>query len=62
MEELKETKVTQPAVFFTLGYISQNFRSWLQTRNGSAGHLLGESVLVANGALSEDGLKLVSKH
>jgi [acyl-carrier-protein] S-malonyltransferase len=27
MEELKETKVTQPAVFFTLGYISQNFRS-----------------------------------
>lgn len=61
-EELKETKVTQPAVFLhsvilakTLG---DNFKPEMV-----AGHSLGEfSALVANGALSfEDGLKLVSK-
>ncbi|TDU43841.1 [acyl-carrier-protein] S-malonyltransferase [Gelidibacter sediminis] len=61
-EDLKETKVTQPAVFLhsvilakTLG---DNFKPDMV-----AGHSLGEfSALVANGALSfEDGLKLVSK-
>jgi [acyl-carrier-protein] S-malonyltransferase len=61
-EELKETKVTQPAVFLhsvilakTLG---EDFKPEMV-----AGHSLGEfSALVANGALSfEDGLKLVSK-
>lgn len=61
-EELKETKVTQPAVFLhsvilakTLG---DNFKPEMV-----AGHSLGEfSALVANGALSfEDGLKLVSQ-
>lgn len=61
-EDLKETKVTQPAIFLhsvilakTLG---DNFRPDMV-----AGHSLGEfSALVANGALSfEDGLKLVSK-
>ena len=61
-EELKETKVTQPAVFLhsvilakTLGY---DFKPEMV-----AGHSLGEfSALVANGALSfEDGLKLVSQ-
>ncbi len=61
-EQLKETKVTQPAVFLhsvilakTLG---ENFRPEMV-----AGHSLGEfSALVANGALSfEDGLKLVSQ-
>tara|TARA_R110001583_G_scaffold160971_1_gene312890 strand:+ start:1808 stop:2689 length:882 start_codon:yes stop_codon:yes gene_type:complete len=61
-EELKETKVTQPAVFLhsvilakTLG---QNFKPDMV-----AGHSLGEfSALVANGAMTfEDGLKLVSK-
>tara|TARA_R110000868_G_scaffold29447_16_gene109596 strand:+ start:2496 stop:3377 length:882 start_codon:yes stop_codon:yes gene_type:complete len=61
-EELKETKVTQPAVFLhsvilakTLG---PNFKPDMV-----AGHSLGEfSALVANGAMTfEDGLKLVSK-
>ena len=61
-EDLKETKVTQPAVFLhsvilakTLG---DNFKPDMV-----AGHSLGElSALVANGTLSfEDGLKLVSK-
>ncbi|RTY84018.1 [acyl-carrier-protein] S-malonyltransferase [Flavobacterium sp. ZB4P23] len=61
-EELKETKVTQPAVFLhsvilakTLG---ENFKPEMV-----AGHSLGEfSALVANGTLSfEDGLKLVSQ-
>ena len=62
-EELKETKVTQPAVFLhsvilakTLG---EDFKPEMV-----AGHSLGEfSALVANGTLSfEDGLKLVSQH
>lgn len=61
-EDLKETKVTQPAIFLhsvilakTLG---TNFKPDMV-----AGHSLGEfSALVANGALNfEDGLKLVSK-
>ncbi len=61
-EELKETKVTQPAVFLhsvilakTLG---EDFKPEMV-----AGHSLGEfSALVVNGALSfEDGLKLVSQ-
>jgi len=61
-EDLKETKVTQPAIFLhsvilakTLG---ANFKPDMV-----AGHSLGEfSALVANGALNfEDGLKLVSQ-
>ena len=61
-EQLKETKVTQPAIFLhsvilakTLG---ESFRPEMV-----AGHSLGEfSALVANGTLSfEDGLKLVSQ-
>jgi [acyl-carrier-protein] S-malonyltransferase len=60
-EELKETKVTQPAVFLhsvILAKTIENFNPQMV-----AGHSLGEfSALVANGALSfEDGLKLVSK-
>ena len=60
-EELKQTKVTQPAVFLhsvILAKTLDNFRPDMV-----AGHSLGEfSALVANGALSfEDGLKLVSK-
>jgi len=62
IEQLKETKVTQPAIFLhsvalakTLGdsFIPQMV----------AGHSLGEfSALVANGVLSfEDGLRLVSQ-
>jgi [acyl-carrier-protein] S-malonyltransferase len=61
-EDLKQTKVTQPAIFLhsvilakTLG---DNFKPDMV-----AGHSLGEfSALVANGALSfEEGLILVSK-
>jgi [acyl-carrier-protein] S-malonyltransferase len=61
-EDLKQTKVTQPAIFLhsvilakTLG---ENFKPDMV-----AGHSLGEfSALVANGALSfEEGLILVSK-
>ncbi len=60
-EELKETKVTQPAVFLhsvILAKTLENFQPEMV-----AGHSLGEfSALVANGTLSfEDGLKLVSK-
>ena len=60
-EELKETKVTQPAVFLhsvILAKTLENFHPKMV-----AGHSLGEfSALVANGTLSfEDGLKLVSK-
>lgn len=61
-EDLKQTKVTQPAIFLhsvilakTLG---DNFKPDMV-----AGHSLGEfSALVASGALTfEDGLKLVSQ-
>jgi [acyl-carrier-protein] S-malonyltransferase len=61
-EDLKDTKVTQPAIFLhsvilakTLG---ENFKPDMV-----AGHSLGEfSALVANGTLSfEDGLRLVSQ-
>lgn len=61
-DELKQTKVTQPAIFLhsvilakTLG---DNFKPEMV-----AGHSLGEfSALVANGTLSfEDGLRLVSQ-
>jgi [acyl-carrier-protein] S-malonyltransferase len=60
-EQLKETNVTQPAVFLhsvILAKTLENFQPEMV-----AGHSLGEfSALVANGTLSfEDGLKLVSK-
>ncbi|MDH5476215.1 MAG: ACP S-malonyltransferase [Cyclobacteriaceae bacterium] len=59
-EELKQTKVTQPAVFLhsvILALVADDFKPDMV-----AGHSLGElSALVANGALSfEDGLKLVA--
>jgi [acyl-carrier-protein] S-malonyltransferase len=58
-EELKQTKVTQPAIFLhsvILAKTTPNF-----TPDMVAGHSLGEfSALVANGVLSfEDGLTLV---
>jgi [acyl-carrier-protein] S-malonyltransferase len=57
-EELKETKVTQPAVFLHSVILAKvlNVKPEMV-----AGHSLGEfSALVVNGALSfEDGLKLV---
>jgi [acyl-carrier-protein] S-malonyltransferase len=60
-DQLKETKVTQPAIFIhsvATALSSDDFKPDMV-----AGHSLGEfSSLVANGALSfEDGLKLVSK-
>ena len=59
-EELKETKVTQPAVFLHSVILAKT----LDVKPDMvAGHSLGEfSALVVNGALSfEDGLKLVSQ-
>lgn len=60
-EELKQTKVTQPAVFIhsVVAYLCADTTQPVAT----AGHSLGEfSALVAAGALSfEDALKLVSK-
>lgn len=60
-EELKQTKVTQPAVFLhsVIAYLTTPELKPDMT----AGHSLGEfSALVAAGALSfEDGLKLVSQ-
>lgn len=60
-ENLKQTKVTQPAIFLhsiTLATVAHDFKPEMV-----AGHSLGEfSALVANGSLSfEDGLKLVFK-
>ncbi len=60
-EELKQTKVTQPAIFLhsvVLATIAKDFNP-----DVVAGHSLGEfSALVANETLSfEDGLKLVSQ-
>ena len=60
-EQLKETKVTQPAVFLhsvILAKTIENFKPEMV-----AGHSLGEfSALVANGTLAfEDALKLVSQ-
>lgn len=60
-DELKETKVTQPAVFLhsvISALVADDFNPEMV-----AGHSLGEfSALVANGALSfQDGLTLVSK-
>ena len=61
-EDLKQTKVTQPAVFLhsviSALVMGTDFRPDMV-----AGHSLGEfSALVASGALSfEDGLWLVSK-
>ncbi|RZK11775.1 MAG: [acyl-carrier-protein] S-malonyltransferase [Flavobacterium sp.] len=61
-EELKETKVTQPAVFLHSVILAKTLGADFEPQM-VAGHSLGEfSALVANGALSfEDGLRLVSK-
>lgn len=61
-EELKETKVTQPAVFLHSVILAQTLGEDFKPEM-VAGHSLGEfSALVANGTLSfEDGLKLVSQ-
>ncbi|CAA0189001.1 Malonyl CoA-acyl carrier protein transacylase [Tenacibaculum maritimum] len=61
-EELKQTKVTQPAIFLHSVILSKVLGNDFKPEM-VAGHSLGElSALVANGVLSfEDGLKLVSK-
>lgn len=61
-EELKETKVTQPAVFLHSVILAKTLGEDFKPEMVS-GHSLGEfSALVANGTLSfEDGLKLVSQ-
>ncbi len=61
-EDLKQTKVTQPAIFLHSVILAKTLGEGF-TPEMVAGHSLGEfSALVANGALSfEDGLRLVSK-
>jgi len=59
-EELKQTKVTQPAIFLHSVILALNAQDF--NPDMVAGHSLGEfSALVANRALSfEDGLRLVA--
>lgn len=61
-DELKETKVTQPAVFLHSVILAKTLGADFKPEM-VAGHSLGEfSALVASGALTfEDGLKLVSQ-
>ncbi len=61
-EELKQTKVTQPAIFLHSVILSKALGEKFKP-DMVAGHSLGEfSALVANGCLNfEDGLKLVSQ-
>jgi len=60
-EELKETKVTQPAIFLHSVILAKALGADFQPEM-AAGHSLGEfSALVACGAMSfEDGLRLVA--
>ena len=62
VEELKQTKVTQPAIFLHSTILSKVLGEQFKP-DMVAGHSLGEfSALVANGTLGfEDGLKLVSQ-
>ncbi len=61
VEDLKQTKVTQPAIFLHSVLLAKTLKDF--SPDMVAGHSLGEfSALVANGVLSfEDGLTLVSK-
>ncbi len=61
-EDLKQTKVTQPAIFLHSVILAKTLGATFKP-DMVAGHSLGEfSALVANGALTfEDGLILVSK-
>ena len=61
-EDLKQTKVTQPAIFLHSVILSKVLGDSFKP-DMVAGHSLGEfSALVANGTLNfEDGLKLVSQ-
>lgn len=61
-EDLKQTKVTQPAIFLHSVILAKTLGNHFKP-NMVAGHSLGEfSALVANNTLTfEDGLKLVSQ-
>ncbi len=61
-EDLKQTKVTQPAIFLHSVILAKTLGADFKPE-GVAGHSLGEfSALVSSGAMSfEDGLKLVSQ-
>jgi [acyl-carrier-protein] S-malonyltransferase len=61
-DDLKQTKVTQPAIFLHSVILSKIMGAHFKP-DMVAGHSLGEfSALVANGVLNfEDGLRLVSK-
>jgi [acyl-carrier-protein] S-malonyltransferase len=61
-EDLRQTKVTQPAIFLHSVVLARTLGNGFKP-DMVAGHSLGEfSALVANGALTfEDGLVLVSK-
>ncbi len=61
-EDLKQTKVTQPAIFLHSVILAKTLGETFQPEM-TAGHSLGEfSALVAAGAMNfEDGLKLVSQ-
>ncbi len=61
VDDLKQTKVTQPAIFLHSVLLAKTIRNF--DPDMVAGHSLGEfSSLVANGTLTfEDGLTLVSK-
>jgi len=61
-EELKQTKITQPAIFLH-SVIQAKVMGGTFTPNATAGHSLGEfSALVASSSLTfEDGLSLVYK-
>jgi [acyl-carrier-protein] S-malonyltransferase len=61
VDDLKETKVTQPAIFLHSVLLAKTVKDFAPEM--VAGHSLGEfSALVANGALTfEDGLQLVYK-
>ncbi|MGE0561883.1 MAG: ACP S-malonyltransferase [Flavobacteriales bacterium] len=61
-EELKQTKVTQPAIFLHSVILAKTLGDSFKP-HAVAGHSLGEfSALVANGTLDfEDGLRLVSQ-
>ncbi|WP_297089769.1 ACP S-malonyltransferase [uncultured Draconibacterium sp.] len=61
VEDLKQTKVTQPAIFLHSVLLAKTLKDFAPDM--VAGHSLGEfSALVANGVLNfEDGLKLVAQ-
>jgi [acyl-carrier-protein] S-malonyltransferase len=60
-EELKQTRITQPAIFVHSVVVHRLLQEKGVTAQSAAGHSLGEySALVAAGALSfEDGMRLV---